>query len=44
VKQLDTEYDAWWAALPPYIVNENAILPKENPFKELYWKHFGKPK
>jgi arylsulfatase len=44
VKKLDTEYDAWWESLPPYLVNEDAIAPRENPFKELYWKQFGKPK
>ncbi|VTU00295.1 arylsulfatase a : Sulfatase OS=Chthoniobacter flavus Ellin428 GN=CfE428DRAFT_1942 PE=4 SV=1: Sulfatase [Gemmataceae bacterium] len=44
VKKLAAEYDAWWASLPPYLVNEDAVPPKENPFKELYWKQFGKPK
>jgi arylsulfatase A-like enzyme len=44
VKTLSAEYDAWWASLPPYLVNENAVPPKENPFKELFWKQFGKPK
>lgn len=44
VKKLGAEYDAWWASLPPYLVNEDAVPPKENPFKELYWKQFGKPK
>ncbi len=44
VKKLDAEYDAWWASLPPFLVNEDATGPKENPFKELYWKQFGKPK
>ncbi len=44
VKKLDAEYDAWWASLPPYLVNEDAVPAKENPFKELYWKQFGKPK
>ncbi|MSR51689.1 MAG: DUF4976 domain-containing protein [Gemmataceae bacterium] len=44
LKKLDGEYDAWWASLPPYLVNEDAVPPKENPFKELYWKQFGKPK
>ncbi len=42
VKKLDAEYDAWWASLPPYMVNENVVPPKANPFKELYWKQFGK--
>ncbi len=44
VKQLEADYDKWWASLPPFLVNEDAIPPKENPFKELYWKQFGKPK
>jgi arylsulfatase len=44
VKKLSAEYDVWWASLPPYLVNEDAVPPKENPFKELYWKQFGKPK
>ena len=45
VKKLDEEYDAWWATLPPYLVNEDAVGPKVNPFKELYEKQFGgKPK
>ena len=40
VKKLTAEYDAWWASLPPYLVNEDAVPPKGNPFKELYWKQF----
>jgi arylsulfatase A-like enzyme len=44
VKTLDAEYNAWWASLPPFLVNEDAIGPKENPFKVLYWRQFGKPK
>ncbi len=44
VKKLQAEYDTWWASLPPYLVNEDAIPAKENPYKELYWKQFGKPK
>ena len=44
VKKLDAEYDARWAALPPYRVNQDAAPPKENPFKELCGKQFGKPK
>lgn len=44
VKKLDAEYDAWWASLPPHLVNEDAVPPKENPFKTLYWKQFGPPK
>jgi arylsulfatase len=44
VKRLNAEYDAWWASLPPYLVNEDAVPPKENPYKELYSKQFGKQK
>jgi arylsulfatase A-like enzyme len=43
-KKLAAEYDGWWASLPPYLVNEDAVPPKANPFKELYWKQFGKEK
>lgn len=43
VKMLDTAYDAWWASLPPLLVNEDAVGPKVNPFKELYEKQFGVP-
>ena len=43
MRKLGKEYDAWWSSLPPYLVNEDAVGPKENPFKELYWKQFGKP-
>jgi arylsulfatase len=41
VNELDGAYDKWWKALPAYLVNENAIGPKVNPFKELYWTQFG---
>jgi len=45
VKQLDAAYDKWWAEVLPCLENENAVGPKENPFKVLYWKQFGgKPK
>ena len=42
VAKLDAEYDRWWESLPPYLVNEDAVQPKSNPFKDLYWKQFGK--
>ena len=35
VKELDAAYDKWWASVQAQLVNENAIGPKENPFKEL---------
>jgi hypothetical protein len=41
MKQLDAAYDEWWQSLQPHLVNENAIGPEINPFKELYWKQFG---
>ena len=41
VNRLDASYDEWWASLPPFLVNETAIGPKTNSFKELYWKQFG---
>jgi arylsulfatase A-like enzyme len=44
VKKLDQEYDAWWGSLPPYLVNEDAVGPKENPYRELYRKQFGDAK
>lgn len=44
VKKLAAEYDAWWASLPPYLVNEDAVQPKENPFRVLFNKQFGQPK
>jgi len=44
VQELDQEYDAWWSSLPPYLVNEDAVPPKENPFQQLYTKQFGKPR
>ena len=41
VKKLDTAYDKWWGSVQPQLVNENAVGPKVNPFKALYWKQFG---
>jgi arylsulfatase A-like enzyme len=34
-------YESWWAALPPFLVNESARGPAVNPFKTAYWKQFG---
>lgn len=42
VKVLDADYDVWWASLPPHLVNEDAVPPKENPYKTLFEKQFGK--
>ena len=41
VQRLAADYDQWWAKTRPLLVNENAVLPKLNPFKELYWQQFG---
>ncbi len=42
VQRLDAVYDAWWASVQPQLVNENAISPKTNPFKDLFEQQFGK--
>ncbi|HXJ62006.1 MAG TPA: hypothetical protein VNU68_35665 [Verrucomicrobiae bacterium] len=31
----------WWTSVQPMLVNEKAVGPRLNPFKELYWKQFG---
>jgi arylsulfatase A-like enzyme len=41
VKELDAAYDRWWDAVQPGMVNEDAVGPKVNPFKELYEKQFS---
>ncbi|MFN4257976.1 MAG: arylsulfatase [Gemmataceae bacterium] len=41
IQKLETAYDQWWASVQPQFVNEDAVGPKVNPFKELYWKQFG---
>ncbi len=41
VSELDTAYSAWWDSVQPQLVNEDAVGPKVNPFKELYWRQFG---
>lgn len=38
---LESSYNDWWKSVQPQLVNENAVGPKENPFKELYVKQFG---
>ncbi|HEV8060612.1 MAG TPA: arylsulfatase [Gemmataceae bacterium] len=42
VKKLDAAYDLWWASVQPQLVNENAIPPKTNPFRDLFEQQFGK--
>lgn len=41
VAKLRTAYDQWWSDVQPLLVNEDAVGPKINPLKELYWKQFG---
>ena len=47
VKQLDAEYDRWWAAAVPNMVNEDAAATaaklKFTPYKVLYWNQFRGP-
>jgi arylsulfatase A-like enzyme len=44
VEELRAAYDDWWRSVLPRLENENAVGPKENPFKELYRKQFGQVK
>ena len=39
--KLRAAYDKWWEESQPLLVNEDALGPKVNPFKEIYWKQFG---
>jgi arylsulfatase A-like enzyme len=41
IRELEAAYDTWWASVQPCLVNENAVGPRVNPFKELFWKQFG---
>lgn len=41
VAKLRAAYDMWWEETLPLMVNEDAVGPKINPMKELYWKQFG---
>jgi arylsulfatase len=41
VAKLAAAYDQWWTSLQPGLVNEKAIGPRINPFKEQYWQQFG---
>lgn len=39
--ELKQKLDQWWSEVLPAMVNEDAVGPKVNPFKELYWRQFG---
>ncbi len=41
VRQLRRTYDQWWKDVQRSLVNEPAVGPKINPFKELFWQQFG---
>ncbi len=41
VAALRADYDRWWASVQPLLVNETAVGPKFNAFKERYWRQFG---
>ncbi|MDB6174944.1 MAG: arylsulfatase family protein [Chthoniobacteraceae bacterium] len=41
VEMLRATYDRWWSAVQPMLINEEAIGPKVNPMKALYWQQFG---
>lgn len=41
IKELEAAYDQWWTSVQPQLVNEDAVGPKLNPYKELYWRQFG---
>lgn len=42
VKNLDAAYDKWWESARAGMVNEDAVGPKVNPFKELYDKQVNR--
>jgi arylsulfatase len=44
VAKLSADYDRWWEEIQPGLVNEDAYQtePETNPYKELYWRQFGK--
>ena len=39
--KLRSTYDQWWIDVQPMLVNETAVGPKINPFKEAFWNQFG---
>ncbi|MBL9134983.1 MAG: arylsulfatase [Verrucomicrobiales bacterium] len=38
---LSDQFENWWRSIQPALVNENAVGPRVNPFKERYWRQFG---
>lgn len=41
VAAMRAAYDAWWEEILPCLENEEAVGPKINPFKALYYAQFG---
>ncbi|MEX2316636.1 MAG: arylsulfatase, partial [Pirellulales bacterium] len=41
VAEMRNAYDAWWSEARRGMVNEDAVGPKINPMKALYWEQFG---
>jgi arylsulfatase A-like enzyme len=41
VGDLASRFDAWWNSLGPFLVNEHAVGPRINPFKEKFWRQYG---
>jgi arylsulfatase len=41
VASLARSFDSWWQDVQPMLLNEKAVGPRVNPFKEIYWKQFG---
>lgn len=39
--RLRSAYDQWWDEIQPDLMNENAVGPPVNPFKEAFWRQFG---
>jgi arylsulfatase len=42
VRDLRAAYDKWWNDIQPLLVNEDAPIPEENPYKTLYDRTLGK--
>jgi arylsulfatase len=41
VAEMAKAYDEWWTSIVPDLVNEDAVGPKINPFREQYERQFG---
>jgi arylsulfatase len=41
VRDLEARYETWWKSIKSQLVNEDAVGPAVNPFKEIFEKQFG---